>query len=108
MDVISAQGGTSDAYALLELIPAKDIAILVLANSHSRLVSGLERRILSSLVPGVSSEEQPNNSQSIAAVPSFPHAVREYRSRMNVIVLAVVRLPVSQEKTNFVSAHMPT
>lgn len=35
------------------------------------------------------------------------HAVREYRSRINVIVFAVVRFPVSQEKTSFVSASMP-
>lgn len=62
IETISAQGGTSDAYALLELVPAKNIAIVVVANSYSKLVSGLERRILSLLatVP----PEEPSGSES--------------------------------------------
>ena len=35
-----------------------------------------------------------------------PQAVRAYTSRMNVYVFAVLRFPVSQEKTSFVSASI--
>ena len=62
--IISAQGGTSNAYALLELIPAKEIAIVVIANSYSQLVSGLERQIVSVLLPGLSADKHTSGSQS--------------------------------------------
>jgi hypothetical protein len=64
VEIISAQGGTSDAYALLELIPANEIAIVVVANSYSQLVSGLERQIISVLLPGLSADEHTSGSQS--------------------------------------------
>jgi CubicO group peptidase (beta-lactamase class C family) len=57
-EIIFAQGGTSDAYALLELIPAKGIAIVVVANSYSQLVSGLDRQIVSVLAPELAPEQQ--------------------------------------------------
>lgn len=65
--IVSAQGGTSDAYALLELIPAKEIAIVVIANSYSQLVSGLERQIVSVLLPGLSADENKSEAQSAGA-----------------------------------------
>jgi CubicO group peptidase (beta-lactamase class C family) len=63
VEIISAQGGTSDAYALLELIPANEIAIVVIANSYSQLVSGLERQIISGLLPGSSADKHTSGSQ---------------------------------------------
>jgi CubicO group peptidase (beta-lactamase class C family) len=63
IEIISAQGGTSDAYALLELIPANEIAIVVIANSCSQLVSGLERQIISVLLPGSSADKHTSESQ---------------------------------------------
>jgi hypothetical protein len=63
VEMISAQGGTSDAYALLELIPASKIAIVVIANSSSQLVSGLERQIISVLLPGSSADKHTSGSQ---------------------------------------------
>jgi len=63
VEIISAQGGTSDAYALLELIPASKIVIVVIANSSSQLVSGLERQIISVLLPGSSTDKHANESQ---------------------------------------------
>ena len=63
VEIISAQGGTSDAYALLELIPASKIAIVVIANSSSQLVSGLERQIISVLLPGSSADQPTTGSQ---------------------------------------------
>ena len=65
--IVSAQGGTSDSYALLELVPAKDIAIVVIANSYSPLVSGIEQRIMSVLLPGVHTDQKDN-----PAAPSSP------------------------------------
>jgi CubicO group peptidase (beta-lactamase class C family) len=54
--IVSAEGGTSTAYALLELIPAKDIAIVVVANSYSQRVSDLKHQIVSVLAPELPSE----------------------------------------------------
>jgi hypothetical protein len=63
IEIISAQGGTSDAYAVLELIPAKQIAIVVVANSYSHLVSELDRKLISLLL-GSFPEKPPSESQS--------------------------------------------
>jgi CubicO group peptidase (beta-lactamase class C family) len=63
VEIISAQGGTSDAYALLELIPANDIAIVIIANSYSQRVSGLEGQIISVLLPGSSADQHTSGSQ---------------------------------------------
>ena len=69
VEIISAQGGTTDAYALLELIPAKEIAIVVIANSYSELVRGLEHKILSVLL-GSSPETRPSVSQPRELTPA--------------------------------------
>jgi CubicO group peptidase (beta-lactamase class C family) len=70
LDIVSAQGGTTDAYALLELVPAKGIVIVVVANSYSPLVSGLERQILSAIVPGSSHESPPSRSTAPQRSPA--------------------------------------
>lgn len=49
-EVISAQGGTSDTYALLTLVPTKNVAVVVLANSYSQFISNLAERILEMVV----------------------------------------------------------
>ena len=53
-EVISAQGGTSDIYALLTLVPTKNVAVVVVANSYSQFVSDLGERILDTVVPELS------------------------------------------------------
>jgi CubicO group peptidase (beta-lactamase class C family) len=70
VEIISAQGGTSDAFALLELIPARKIAIVVLANSSSQMVRGLERQIISVLLPGSSADKHTSGCQP--RVPPAP------------------------------------
>lgn len=49
--VISAQGGTSDTYAFLTLVPTKDAAVIVVANSYSEFVNNLGKRILEMVIP---------------------------------------------------------
>jgi CubicO group peptidase (beta-lactamase class C family) len=49
--VVSAQGGTTDAYALLELVPSRKIALAIVANSYSQRVANLEKDLLSKLLP---------------------------------------------------------
>ena len=73
LSIIAAEGGTTDAYALLELIPAKDIAIAIVANSYSQLVSGLGRQIISALLPGLTFDEQPTRPDMEKLLPP-PHA----------------------------------
>jgi CubicO group peptidase (beta-lactamase class C family) len=51
---ISAQGGTSDTYALLTLVPTKNVAIVVVANSYSQFISSLGERILDLVFPDLS------------------------------------------------------
>jgi CubicO group peptidase (beta-lactamase class C family) len=73
IEIISAQGGTSNAYALLELVPAKDIVVVVVANSYSQLVSRLENQILSVLL-GFPVEVQ-SSSPQLAQASSGPDAL---------------------------------
>ncbi|MGA8502175.1 MAG: serine hydrolase domain-containing protein [Candidatus Sulfotelmatobacter sp.] len=56
--ILSAQGGSTDSYALLQLVPSEDIAVVVIANSYSDFVSGLGDRILSALLPGFAAKPQ--------------------------------------------------
>jgi CubicO group peptidase (beta-lactamase class C family) len=49
--VLSAQGGTTDSYALLELVPSEGLAVVVVANSYADFVGGLGDKILSALIP---------------------------------------------------------
>jgi CubicO group peptidase (beta-lactamase class C family) len=53
--LVSAQGGTTDAYASLTLVPKKNVAVVVLANSYSQFVSDLSDKILSLVIPEFSS-----------------------------------------------------
>lgn len=69
VSIVEAQGGTTDSYALLELIPAKEIAIVVVANSYSKLVSELNRRILMAFLPGLPQPEEPNGAQTAIQPP---------------------------------------
>jgi CubicO group peptidase (beta-lactamase class C family) len=53
-EVISAQGGTCDTYALLILVPTKNVAVVVVANSYSQFISNLGEHILKMVVPELS------------------------------------------------------
>jgi CubicO group peptidase (beta-lactamase class C family) len=68
-EVISAQGGTSDTYALLTLVPTKNVAVVVVANSYSQFVSKLGERILDEVVPELSAPAA-RPAPSVASVPS--------------------------------------
>lgn len=68
IEVISAQGGTSDTYALLALVPSKNVAVVVVANSYSQFVSNLGERILGIVVPELAAPA-PQPQQTATAVP---------------------------------------
>ena len=67
-EVVSAQGGTSGTYALLTLVPTKNVAVVV-ANSHSQFISNLGERILDMVVE--LSVDAPRAIPTAAPVPSF-------------------------------------
>jgi CubicO group peptidase (beta-lactamase class C family) len=68
-EIISAQGGTSDTYALLTLVPTKNVAVVVVANSYSQFVNNLGERILEMVVPELSAPAAPP-TQTAASVQS--------------------------------------
>jgi CubicO group peptidase (beta-lactamase class C family) len=70
LSIIAARGGTTDAYAVLELIPAKDIAIAIVANSFSQRVEGLKHAILSALFPGLQFDDRQGKTRTESALPS--------------------------------------
>ena len=53
-EVISAQGGTTDTYALLTFVPTKNVAVVVVADSYSQFVSNLGECMLDMVVPELS------------------------------------------------------
>lgn len=69
-DIVSAQGGTTDSYALLELVPSKDVAVVVLANSYSKFVSDLGDRILATLAPNSATPTSPPIKQTASPASS--------------------------------------
>lgn len=77
--VISAQGGTSDTYALLTLVPTKNVAVIVVANSYSQFVSNLGERILDVVVPELSAPAaRPAPRGHLGAVVRYGRMVRPY------------------------------
>lgn len=68
-EVISAQGGTSDLYALLTLVPTKNVTVVVVANSYSQFISNLGERILDMVVPELSAPAA-RPAPTAASVPS--------------------------------------
>jgi len=67
IEVISAQGGTTDSYAILEIVPKEHIVVVVIANSYSPFVSGLADRILTKLLPSATPSSARASVQSHAA-----------------------------------------
>lgn len=61
-----AQGGTSDSFALLQLIPSEHIAIAIVANTGTTVPFEIANRIVARLVPVLPAK--PNNT-SAPAVP---------------------------------------
>jgi CubicO group peptidase (beta-lactamase class C family) len=57
--ILFAQGGTADSWALLQLVPSEDIAVVVVTNSYADFVSGLVDKILSALLPKFAAEANP-------------------------------------------------
>jgi CubicO group peptidase (beta-lactamase class C family) len=82
LSIIAAEGGSPDAYALLELIPAKHIAIVIVANSYSQLVGGLKHQVLSALFPELKFVEQPNSTQTEPASVAPPALVGKWSGEM--------------------------
>jgi len=66
--VVSAQGGTTDAYALLALVPSRDIAVVVLANSFDQAIVGVGDDLIRAAL------HQPSPPHSVEAAPAAPLA----------------------------------
>jgi len=62
--VVSAEGGTTDSFALIELLPSQDIAVVVIANSYSKFVNDLGDRLVTALVPGFAMRASAEVAQS--------------------------------------------
>ena len=65
-NVIFGQGGTTNSFAVLELFPAQDLSIVILANSWSdtlNMPNAIEQAILAELLPKLHAQPQP---QSVA------------------------------------------
>ena len=69
-EVISAQGGTSDTYALLTLVPTKSVAVVVVANSYSQFISNLGEHILETIAPELSPPAAQPPASAAAPVPT--------------------------------------
>ena len=68
--VIFGQGGTSDSFTLLELFPAEDLGIVILANSWSdklKMPNAIEQALLAALHPNLHARPQ-----SSAVLPHSP------------------------------------
>jgi CubicO group peptidase (beta-lactamase class C family) len=50
--IVSGEGGTADSFALVELLPWQDVAVVVIANSYSKFVNDLGDRLVTALIPG--------------------------------------------------------
>jgi len=62
--VVSAEGGTADSFALVELLTWQDIAVVVIANSYSKFVNDLGDRLVTALVPGFAMRASAEVAQS--------------------------------------------
>src|SRR5262249_13132344 len=65
--VVYAEGGTTDSYALVELVPARDLAVVVIANSYAKSVNDLGDKIVSALIPDFAVLETSPNSTAANA-----------------------------------------
>lgn len=88
--IVYAQGGTSNAYALLILVPSQDLAIVVIANSSSKFISELGERILSALVPGFRSgslfptnQTSPSSSTPASLIGKWSGQIVTYKGPVN-------------------------
>jgi len=73
--IISAQGGTTDSYALLQLVPSEDLAVVVIANSYADFVSGLGDNILSALLPKFAPKPEPTPGTTVPPDSNRPAAL---------------------------------
>ena len=98
-EVISAQGGTSDTYALLTLVPTKNVAVVVLANSYSQFISNLGERILDMVVPEPSAPAARPTPTAVSGPSSvigewsgpYPRAGRPVRIALIITARGAVR-----------------
>ncbi len=70
--VVFAQGGTTDSFTLLELFPADDVAIVMLANSWSddfNMPNSIEQAILAKILPQVDTKPKLPPAQEQATQP---------------------------------------
>jgi CubicO group peptidase (beta-lactamase class C family) len=73
--ILSAQGGTADSYALLQLVPSQDLAVVVIANSYEDFVSGLGDKVLSALLPGFVTKAESTPGTSVPPNSNRPSAL---------------------------------
>lgn len=70
---INAQGGTNDAFAMLELVPSEKIAVAITANTGTLVPFKIVNTILSDLLPryrGAMASEKPNSRPKDASAVS--------------------------------------
>ena len=80
--VIFGQGGTTDSFALLELFPAEDLGIVILANSWSnrlRMPNAIEQAILGTV--SAHPHAQPPSSPAALSQPPTPGPAQQVLGR---------------------------
>jgi len=89
--ILSAQGGTADSYALLQLVPSEDLAVVLIANSYVDFVSGLGDKILSALLPkfaprpkAPTKDRTPNSNKPAALAGRWSGIVLTYKESIPI------------------------
>ena len=92
--LIFAQGGTTDSFAMVKLVPSEDLVLVVVANSYANFVTDLPDKILTALLPGFA--EKPDSP--VKKAPPDPSQLAPMTGRWTGAILTYDgSVPVSLE-----------
>ncbi len=102
--VVFGQGGTTDSFTLMELFPAEDVAIVMLANSWSdefNSPNSIEQAVLASVLPHVDTKRPPAEE----AAPTRPMAPALRGRWSGEIATASGKVPIAITIDSATEAH---
>lgn len=106
--IIFGQGGTRDSFTLLELFPAEDAAIVLLADSWSNdlnMPNAIERAIVAKLMPGHVAQADAAPPQPAAAQAMSPKLVGKWTGHVTTYA-GTVPVTISISASGEASGHV--
>jgi CubicO group peptidase (beta-lactamase class C family) len=106
--IVFGQGGTTDSFSVMELFPAQNVAIVMLANSWSddlNMPNAIEKAILAKVLPNLSEQPRPATNSNAPQLHNAAELTGKWSGRINTYN-GIVPITITVSKSGDATGHV--